>query len=86
MAIHSSTPAWRIPWTEQPGGLHVCAGLHKVRQMTEYTHILKDEFTVMLLRLTLQGLEHDFSNSLFIVLTFYSTNSGNVPDAGTFEV
>ena len=22
MAIHSSTLAWRIPWTEEPGGLH----------------------------------------------------------------
>ena len=21
MAIHSSTLAWRIPWTEEPGGL-----------------------------------------------------------------
>ena len=21
MATHSSTPAWRIPWTEKPGGL-----------------------------------------------------------------
>ena len=21
MATHSSTPAWRIPWTEEPGGL-----------------------------------------------------------------
>ena len=21
MAAHSSTPAWRIPWTEEPGGL-----------------------------------------------------------------
>ena len=21
MAPHSSTPAWRIPWTEEPGGL-----------------------------------------------------------------
>ena len=21
MAIHSSIPAWKIPWTEQPGGL-----------------------------------------------------------------
>ena len=21
MAIHSSIPAWRIPWTEEPGGL-----------------------------------------------------------------
>ena len=23
MAIHSSIPAWRIPWTEGPGGLQV---------------------------------------------------------------
>ena len=22
MAIHSSIFAWRIPWTEEPGGLH----------------------------------------------------------------
>ena len=22
MAAHSSTPAWKIPWTEEPGGLH----------------------------------------------------------------
>ena len=22
MAIHSSIPAWKIPWTEEPGGLH----------------------------------------------------------------
>jgi len=21
MAAHSSVPAWRIPWTEEPGGL-----------------------------------------------------------------
>ena len=21
MAVHSSIPAWRIPWTEEPGGL-----------------------------------------------------------------
>ena len=23
MAIHSSVLAWRIPWTEEPGGLHL---------------------------------------------------------------
>ena len=23
MAIHSSVLAWRIPWTEEPGGLHI---------------------------------------------------------------
>ena len=22
MAMHSSIVAWRIPWTEEPGGLH----------------------------------------------------------------
>ena len=22
MATHSSIPAWKIPWTEEPGGLH----------------------------------------------------------------
>ena len=22
MATHSSIPAWRIPWMEEPGGLH----------------------------------------------------------------
>ena len=26
MATHSSIPAWRIPWTEEPGGLQ-CIGL-----------------------------------------------------------
>ena len=27
MAIHSSILAWRIPWTEEPGGLHSLWGL-----------------------------------------------------------
>ena len=30
MAIHSSIPAWRIPWTEEPGGLQ-SMGLQTVR-------------------------------------------------------
>ena len=25
MAIHSSTIAWKIPWTEEPGGLQAMA-------------------------------------------------------------
>ena len=24
MATHSSVLAWRIPWTEEPGGLYLC--------------------------------------------------------------
>ena len=30
MATHSSSPAWKIPWTEEPGGLQ-SMGLQKVR-------------------------------------------------------
>ena len=31
MAPHSSTPAWKIPWTEEPGGLQ-SMGLLRVGQ------------------------------------------------------
>ena len=31
MATHSSVPAWRIPWTEEPGGLQPM-GSQSVRQ------------------------------------------------------
>ena len=30
MATHSSIPDCRIPWTEEPGGLHSMGGLHGV--------------------------------------------------------
>ena len=30
MAPHSSAPAWKIPWTEEPGGLQ-SMGLQRVR-------------------------------------------------------
>ena len=35
MATHSSILVWKIPWTEEPGGLHV----HRVAEldMTEVT-------------------------------------------------
>ena len=29
MASHSSTLAWKIPWTEEPGGLHAGHGVVK---------------------------------------------------------
>ena len=31
MAVHSSILAWKIPWTEEPGGLHT-TGLQRVRR------------------------------------------------------
>ena len=30
LATHSGIPAWRIPWTEEPGGLQ-STGVHRVR-------------------------------------------------------
>ena len=29
MATHSSILAWKIPWTEEPGGLHTVHGVTK---------------------------------------------------------
>jgi len=29
MATHSSILAWRIPWTEEPGGLYIVHGVLK---------------------------------------------------------
>ena len=31
MATHSSILAWRIPWTEEPGGLHTVNGVAKIQ-------------------------------------------------------
>ena len=31
MATHSSIAAWRILWTEEPGGLHTVHGVRKSR-------------------------------------------------------
>ena len=41
MAIHSSIIAWKIPWTEEPGGLW-SMGSRRVgaTETTEHTHML----------------------------------------------
>ena len=39
MATHSSVLAWRIPWTEEPGGL-LSPGWQRVRRDLACTHIL----------------------------------------------
>ena len=35
MATHSSTLAWRIPWTEEPGGLQSTRGHKDQAQLTD---------------------------------------------------
>ena len=38
MATHSSILAWRIPWTEEPGGLHSSWGLKELDTTEWLTH------------------------------------------------
>ena len=39
MTPHSSIPAWKIPWTEEPGRLH---GVAKSRtRLSDFTHFQK---------------------------------------------
>ena len=37
MAPYSSSLAWEIPWTEEPGGLQSMG--HKESDMTEHAHV-----------------------------------------------
>ena len=48
MAPHSSTLAWKIPWTEEPGGLQSMGSL-RVRHdftFTFHSHALKKEMAI----------------------------------------
>ena len=62
MAAHSSTLAWKIPWTEEPGRLHAVHGVARSQtQLSDFTftfhfHALEKE-TAMFLPRESQGWE-----------------------------
>ena len=59
MAIHSSILAWRIPWTEKPGGLQ-SMGSHRTGHdwvTNTYTHMLTDAF---------EGENYDHGSNMII--------------------
>ena len=37
MATHSSIHAWRMPWTEEPGGLYSSWGCRSRTRLSDYT-------------------------------------------------
>ena len=37
MALHSSTLAWKIPWTEEPGGLQSMGSLRVGQRLSSFT-------------------------------------------------
>ena len=38
MATHSGIPAWKIPWTEEPGRLYIFRGVRRVGHDRAHTH------------------------------------------------
>ena len=40
MATHSSMPAWKLPWTEEPGGLQTMGSPRSWTQLSMHAHIL----------------------------------------------
>jgi len=52
MATHSSILAWRIPWTEEPGGLQSMGSQKSWTQLSTHTHtkalktLQKIQFTI----------------------------------------
>ena len=43
MATHSSTLAWIIPWTEEPGGLQSMGGVTELDTAELLTHTLSTD-------------------------------------------
>ena len=42
MAIHPSTIAWKIPWTEEPGRLLVHGVAQSQAQLSDFTSLVTD--------------------------------------------
>ena len=53
MAVHSSTIAWKIPWTEEPGRLH---GIAKSQTQLSNFSLPQNSFAFILCHPSLDGL------------------------------
>ena len=61
MATHFSILAWRIPWTEEPGGLATLHGVAKNQTQLSNFHIWKLSVHT-LLKASLQDFEHNLGS------------------------
>ena len=68
MAIHSSILAWRIPWTEEPGGLQ-STGSQRVRHHGATKHTAQHKVYVSFQRLKDQLRIYRVAEGLNMVLT-----------------
>ena len=74
MAPHSSTPAWKIPWTEEPGGLQSMGSLGVGHDLCDFT------FTFHF-----HALEKEMATHCS-VLAWRITGTGGVPSLGSYRV
>ena len=74
MATHFRTPAWKIPWTEEPGGLQ-SMGLRRVRHDWMTKRMLNGMFQVSAISSTLFTLTGMVSFSSFYL--FFQTQLRN---------
>ena len=75
MATHSNIPAWKIPWTEEPGGLQ-SIGLQRARHKcgaTEHTHTPLITFNIYLEFMSVRN--YNFYALSFLFLTEKPTNT-----------
>ena len=71
MAIHSSTIAWKIPWTEEPGRLHVVHGVAKSRtRLSGFTSL---HFTLQLhVHKKIVDFAFHFSEGIIATIVYWS--------------
>ena len=65
MAPHSSTPAWRIPWREEPGGLQshgVAESRTRLRDFTGRPYNFKGSQEILRWQAQKQGASEDYQN------------------------
>ena len=67
MATHFSIIAWRIPWTEKPGGLQ-STGLQRVGQLSEHAckHALSKSIGTIFLEHEFLGLCIVFGDNMLL--------------------
>ena len=74
MAPHSSTPAWKIPWTEEPGGLQSMGSLR-----------VAHDCATSLSLFTFHALEKEMATHSS-VLAWRITGTGGLPSLGLHRV
>ena len=58
MAIHSSTLAWRIPWTEEPGSPQH----NGLQELGTIYRLNNNKFIIMMISSQIHGLEDTYTN------------------------